>query len=173
MIKEIQIKKYKKPKPRILIHLLVLLAGISIVYFKAAKAPFVLDDIHKIVLNDDIKEGISPSKLLFQYKKRPDKIGHDLPSPDWDRNDPSRPLTYLSYTINYSLSGLKYISWHVFDFFLHFFIVLLIYFFLKKLTSLYLSPPPKILYFLPALIFAIHPAGTNTVSYAFARAGHL
>jgi hypothetical protein len=65
--------------------------------------PYVLDDLTKVLNNPDIRSlrGLG-SRLVYPY---------DAPGARrLNRNDPSRPLTYLSYALNYCLLGPE--PWH-------------------------------------------------------------
>ena len=65
--------------------------------------PYVLDDLTKVLNNPDIRSlrGLA-ARLVYPY---------DAPGARrLNRNDPSRPLTYLSYALNYCLLGPE--PWH-------------------------------------------------------------
>jgi hypothetical protein len=74
----------KKNRTWIFICLLVLVTfGI---YYNSLNAPFIFDDIPKIVNNHDIKKLSNlPEKLVYPYNKE---------YKTFERNDPSRPLVY-------------------------------------------------------------------------------
>ena len=63
--------------------------------------PYVLDDVSKVRNNPDIRSlrGLA-AKLVYPYDG----------ARRLNRNDPSRPLTYLSYALNYCLLGPE--PWH-------------------------------------------------------------
>ncbi|MGB1592369.1 MAG: hypothetical protein ACPIOQ_06410, partial [Promethearchaeia archaeon] len=64
--------------------------------------PFVLDDKTKVLGNTDIRSLRNlPGALIYRYADSARRI---------NRNDPSRPLTSLSFTLNYCLFGPA--SWH-------------------------------------------------------------
>lgn len=145
-----------KPSPLHLIFLsLVLILSVVIVYQPSLKVPFLLDDYGKITRNPDIKSLSNiPSRLIYPYTSQF----------EFHRNDPSRPLTYLTLTLNYHFGQLDPHGYHLVNMALHIAVVLLIF-----TLALHLLPlvgingvlPP----FLSALLFAVHPINVNAVTY--------
>ncbi len=140
-----------------------LVFSIAIVYFPSLKVPFLLDDNAKIVRNPDIKSLDNiPSRLIYPYEQ----------PPTFYRNDPSRPLTYLTLTLNYYFNHLDPYGYHVFNIVLHATVTLLVF-----LLGLLIFPMIGIsgitLPFLSALFFGIHPINVNVVSYIMGRAASL
>jgi len=85
-------------KNRIWIFLTLLVLITFGVYYPSLNAPFIFDDIPKIANNPDIKSLSNiPEKLLYPYSKQ---------NKTFDRNDPSRPIVYLTYTLNYYFNQL-------------------------------------------------------------------
>jgi Flp pilus assembly protein TadD len=82
--------------------LLTLLYAFAV--YPALRIPFLLDDHSKIVLNPDIRslQGLW-SKLIYPYG----------PAPVSTRNDPSRPLVYLVYTLLYTHWGPDPLFFHL------------------------------------------------------------
>mgnify|MGYP006876804776 CR=1 FL=1 len=64
-------------------------------------SPFLLDDLSKVRDNPDIRS-LSPAALVYPYA--------DNAAQNVRRNDPSRPLVFLSYALNYVLLGPS--PWH-------------------------------------------------------------
>jgi hypothetical protein len=64
-------------------------------------SPFLLDDLSKVRDNPDIRS-LSPAALVYPYA--------DNAAQNIRRNDPSRPLVFLSYALNYVLLGPS--PWH-------------------------------------------------------------
>lgn len=66
--------------------------------------PFLLDDVTKIIENPDIRRLANlPEKLLYPYH------AYQV----YQRNDPSRPLVYLIYTLVYSVAELNPFAYHL------------------------------------------------------------
>ncbi len=83
----------------------------------------------------------------------------------------SRPLTYLSFYLNYQLSGTSARSYHLINLALHCLNALVVYFFIRVLLQFEISNPP-IHRWLPLAasgIFALHPIQTEAVNYAYQR----
>ncbi|MFH1957407.1 MAG: tetratricopeptide repeat protein [bacterium] len=142
---------------------LIVLVSIGI-YHNSLNAPFVFDDIPKIVENPDIKQLSNiKTKLIYPYSKYK----------TFTRNDPSRPLTYLTFTLNYHFGKLNTFGYHLFNLLLHIFNSILIFFLTKKII-LYTYKKDFVLFAaVVSLFFAVHPINTNVVSYIFARSGGL
>ena len=70
----------------------------------ALDAPFVLDDVSKIVQNPDIRElAALASKLVYPYAE----------FQVLERNDPSRPVVFATYALNYAFGGLSPRGYHL------------------------------------------------------------
>ncbi|MFC2091351.1 tetratricopeptide repeat protein [Elusimicrobiota bacterium] len=131
-----------------------------VVYVNTLDNPFIFDDISKIVKNPDIKKLTNiKSRLIYPYSK----------PRQWYRNDPSRPLLYLTFTINYHLGKLNPINYRIFNILMHVANSILIFLFLKKI--IFYEYSRKVLAFplLVALFFSLHPINTEVVSYIFNR----
>src|SRR3989339_332192 len=177
---------------------LVVIATI-IVYHNSLNAPFIFDDIPKIVENPDIQQLSNlKTKLIYKYSEN-NKV--------FERNDPSRPLVYLTFTLNYYFGKLNPFGYHLFNLIIHIFNAILVFFLAKKIISgiyekgstplenvnnkiggkpcgasggskspfcnnvreLYSLTGLTLFPFLVSLLFAIHPINTNTVTYIFSR----
>jgi len=135
------------------------------VYFPSLHTPFIFDDIHKIVNNPDIKNLSNiPKKLVYPYNKK-----NQL----FERNDPSRPLVYLTYTLNYHFGKLNPSGYHLINIILHIFSVILIFFLTKKIFFYVYEKNFNLYSFFAALLFAVHPVNIDAVSYIFARSSIL
>jgi len=75
--------------------MMIVLACVGfVIYGHSLRAPFILDDAHKIEMNPDLRVERLPevfSRLVYPYAE----------TYTFDRNDPSRPVTFLTYTLNY------------------------------------------------------------------------
>jgi tetratricopeptide (TPR) repeat protein len=79
------------------------------------------------------------------------------------RFEPFRPLTLLTYAVNFQISQKDPFSYHVFSFILHLISTGLFYWFLRRFNANIL------LCFFSAALFAIHPINTESVSYIASR----
>ena len=143
--------------------ILILVLITIIIYSNSLKAPFIFDDIHKIVQNPDIKNIKNIfSKLIYPYNTN-DYI--------YDRNDPSRPLIYLSFTLNYYFGGLNTLGYHLVNLVSHILNSILIFLFILKILY-FVNDNYKYkiqVAFLVSLIFAIHPVNVSAVTYIYSR----
>ena len=141
--------------------IIFLVLASSLVYLNSLNAPFIFDENTKIVKNPDIRKlsGIA-SKLVYPYSKNKDQIY---------RNDPSRPLVYLTYAVNYHYGKLNTFGYHVFNVLLHALNAVLAFLFFSMILSAVFRKdavgPPLI----AALLFAVHPINTSAVNYVMGR----
>jgi len=132
-----------------------------IVYFNSINAPFVFDDKAKIVENPDIKSLVDiGDKLIFSYKDK---------ERTFMSNDPSRPVTYLSFALNYYFGKLQTQGYHIVNILFHCLNTMLVFFFTRKIVSLTYNIYTVIFPIIVALFFGLHPANVNTVAYIFSR----
>ncbi len=129
------------------------------VYCNSLNAPFIYDDIAKIVKNPDIKKlGNIKNKLIYPYAGQKSFM----------RNDSSRPLTYLTFTLNYYFGKLNPSGYRLFNLLFHILNALLVFLLIKKII-----PGSIIIPFFVSLFFAIHPVNTDAVTYIFGRSNVL
>ena len=102
---------------------------IFILYSNSLRAPFIFDDYPSIVENPDIKSIHNLGKRLI------------YPSPTFaiNRNQPTRPLTYLTFALNYYLGQLDPFGYHLWNVILHILVVIVIFFLTRKILQ-YLNP---------------------------------
>ncbi len=86
----------------------------------------------------------------------------------------ARPVVYLSIMLNYQLSGLNVIGWHIFNIGIHIATSFLVYLFiLRTLTMPALkakyAEKAKWMALFGALLFGVHPIQTETVTYIISR----
>lgn len=143
--------------------LLLLVGATFFVYRECLRAPFVYDDISKITENPDIRSLRElPKKLIYPYHE-----------PNWERNDPSRPVTYLTFALNYHFGELNPFGYHLVNVLLHILNFFLLVLFIRKIYFFALN---KNSWFFPLAVsafFAIHPIHSIVVSYVFNRSGQL
>lgn len=126
--------------------LFIIIIGI-IVYSNTLNSPFIMDDDHLIVKNNNIRE-------LYNYA---DCSG-------------TRYLTYLSFAINYRIGGYKVTGYHIFNIALHLSNAILVYLLVafifrtpvfRETTSIQYS---SILALFSGLIYVSHPVYTQAVT---------
>src|SRR5579862_4975884 len=128
------------------------------VYSPSLTGPFVFDDSTKIVDNPDIKvPGTILQKLIYPYK----------PNDTLKRNDPSRPIVYLSFALNYLVGKLNPLGYHVVNTAGHCVNVFLLFVFLRRVQRKLFHSSDPVFPLASALVFAVHPLSTSTVSYVF------
>ena len=137
---------------------------VFILYFRTLNAPFLLDDLSRITSNPDIKNiSLISEKLIFKYSGKKNSY----------KNDPSRPVVYFTYALNYWLSGLKTFSYHFVNLIIHYLNSLFVFFLLLKIYGFSTVKNEGTSIFVPMLcatLFAVHPVNTSCVSYVYNRA---
>jgi len=156
--------KQKTEKTKTWIFAILLGLIIIGIYHNSLNAPFIYDDKPKIVENPDIKKLSNiKTKLIYPYSKHK----------SFKRNDPSRPLTYLTFTLNYHFGKLNPFGYHLFNILLHIFNSILIFLLTKRILFYTYKESSDLLPIFVALLFAVHPINTNVVTYTFARSDAL
>ena len=85
-----------------------------------------------------------------------------------------RPVVYLSIMLNYQLSGLNVVGWHIFNIGFHVANSFLVYLLISRTLSLptlakrYADKAKRMALF-AALLFAVHPIQTEAVTYIISR----
>ncbi len=121
-------------------------------YFPAFTAPFVVDDFGLVVRNTVIR---SLSHIPTFFSGGTFYGGNDVHLV----GSFYRPLTVLYYALVYHFFGLSSFHYHLFYILLHIINTFLVYFLFKKLII------NKMLSYLLALIFLIHPMQVESVTY--------
>jgi hypothetical protein len=122
------------------------------VYLNALSNPFVFDDIHQIVSNASIVSLTDVSTIV--------------------RHSMTRPVTNLSYALDYARSGLDPFGYHLTSLALHVINVLLLFWVIRRAT-MDLSAGGTSATFTAlsgAALFAVHPMMTEAVGYISGRA---
>lgn len=146
-----------------LIHLLVIVSLGLIAYSNSFQAPFVFDDVDNIVENPYIKD--------FSYFLEPSRTGPIKGSDLFT----SRYLGYLSFAINYSLSGLDVMPYHAVNFSIHAICAILLYMLVEitfqtpGLSGSAYSGNARWIAFYASLLFMVHPVQTQAVTYIVQR----
>ncbi len=151
-------KSSRSPDPDFIAVLLLLALGI-IAYANSFIASFHFDDFRSIVENDALFDFTDLARIYTYCKER--------------------FLTYFTLAINYKISGFDTTSYHIFNFFIHYFAALFLYFlFIEswKTPGLHESKPKvplRVVGFFVAGIFLLHPLQTQAVTYIVQRAESL
>lgn len=170
----------KSPRMQTFWAILACIALPLIIYYPSLHAPFIFDDIGYIVNNPDIKQ-LNNIKTRLIYRSK-----YLLPK----QNDPSRPLTFLTFTLNYYFGKLDPFGYHLVNIILHVFNVLLVFILMR--TILFYSfqrleiaqdRQPEltlnsqwtsiVLPLIVSLFFASHPMNTEVVTYISHRSDSL
>lgn len=152
----------------------VLTVAVCSIYVNSLNVPFIFDDHTYIADNPavkDLRKVLSPAALEV------DDIDVDVAN-----NVRTRPLSYLSFGINYALHGFDVRGYHVLNIALHVGNSVLLYLLLSALTRQMLGVRNSddedgqrgvsighALAFASALLFAVHPVQTNVVTYLTQR----
>jgi tetratricopeptide (TPR) repeat protein len=137
--------------------LIALFAGL--VTWNALDSPFILDDHAKIVQNTDLRrlEDL-PEKLVSPYE------GHQV----LERNDPSRPLVFLLWTIVYHLAGLNPLPYHLANLIFHALAGVLVFLLARRALGLLRLEVGTWVPVAAGLFFVVTPIQVGTVIYAYA-----
>jgi len=123
-------------------------------YLNTVKNDFVWDDSSLITNNKWIKSLSNIYKFFTDYSTASnDKL-----------NKIYRPITTLSYAIDFQLYGLNPSWYHFVNVILHFFVCFSLFLFIKYVFS------NKSIAILTSLLFAVHPVHTEAVSWVKGRA---
>lgn len=139
--------------------LLIIAAGV-IAYFNSLDVPFIFDDYNSIVDNATIRSLRNLGAIIFP----PAQMGVS-----------GRPILNLSLAINYAISGLNPRGYHVVNIAIHIAAALALFGLVRRTC---LSPRLRsamgrrapLIALAAALIWAVHPLGTMSVTYVIQRA---
>lgn len=127
---------------------LLLLAAVLVAYANAMHGPFQFDD-YNVIVNNEAAHGFSA----------------------WSQEMPGiRPLLKLSYVASWA-TELGAVGFHTLNIALHFFNALLVFCISRRLLALLQSPHAAVFVtaMITALIFTLHPAQTEAVTYISGR----
>jgi protein O-mannosyl-transferase len=151
----------------ILWQIILICIACFIVYSNNFKHDFHLDSWHTIESNTYVRSLKYIPKYFVDAKT----------SSCLNSNLLYRPVLYITYAINYSISKYNTWSWHLFQILFHLAVALGLYFFSKEIINIFYTDRKysfkKFTPFFIALIFAIHPAGSGIVNYLTARSSLL
>ena len=134
----------------------LLLCVTFLAYHNSFRGSWHFDDEKAILENPRIKHAENIPKLLTRYYL-------------------SRGVLQATFALNYCLGGTDVFGYHLFNLILHMSVVVLLYLTLCELTSMstYSSFLRRYLPLASALIFAVHPVNTETVTYIVSRSSLL
>uniref|UniRef100_A0A8C4T142 Protein O-mannosyl-transferase TMTC3-like n=1 Tax=Erpetoichthys calabaricus TaxID=27687 RepID=A0A8C4T142_ERPCA len=136
---------------------LILIVGVVVVcYWNSLFCGFVFDDVSAILDNKDLRPSTPFKNLFFN-----DFWG--TPMSEERSHKSYRPLTVLTFRINYMFSELSAMSYHLLNLFLHA-VVCLIF---LRVCKLFLDKKSSLV---AALLFAVHPVHTEAVTGVVGRA---
>mgnify|MGYP001813782420 FL=1 len=139
-----------------LLSIFALLAFGLVAYSNSFNAVFQYDDFHHILKNEALLD-LTDLSRIFHYGK-------------------GRFLPYLTLAFNHRISKFDPISYHTFNFFVHYSAALFLYFLVLELCKTptiqgaQLNLPERLGAFLAAGIFLLHPLQTESVTYIIQRA---
>ena len=137
---------------QLFIPIIFILLICSVIYYNSLNAPFVFDDIVCIVRNYDITQLKDIIPKLINY---------------------DRPITILSFALNYYFGKLNTFGYHIFNIIIHIINCVLVFFIVKKMVF-YVYQKKSVLYpFFVSLIFTVHPINTEVVTYIYNRSASL
>ena len=134
-----------------------ILAAVAVSYRGVVHGEFVYDDVQFVKENRVIRQ-VMPIKRFFTLREAYSPHGHF---------SVYRPLTPLSYAVELKFHGGNVEGFHVTNIVLHGMCAVLVFVVLRKMFGSPLAAG------LPALLFAVDPANTESVSYIAQRAGLL
>lgn len=143
--------------PYIAVLFVLIIAGIG-VYFNSFHNDFVFDDVFQVVNNTAIRS----------FKNIPDIFSHSLSYYGGEKNDMFyRPLQNITYMVNYFFGKLNPAGYHAMNAMLHIAVSVLLFYFVSLISQ------NRVLSFLTALLYLVHPVHTEAVTYISGRADSL
>ena len=145
----------KRIDPDLIFILLLLAFGLA-AYSNSFLASFHYDDLTHIAKNDAISD-LGNVARIYSYCKE-------------------RFLTYLTLALNYKLSALDPVTYHIFNFFIHYIAACFIYFLFRDTWETVAmegrgrASTGRLAALLAAGIFLLHPLQTQAVTYVIQRA---
>ncbi|CAG2231886.1 TMTC [Mytilus edulis] len=134
----------------------ILCAVVAVCYHNALDCGFVFDDMSAIVENKDLKPRVPFINLFWN-----DFWGTPM---HMEKSHKSyRPLCVLTFRMNYMISEIEPMSYHLINVILHAVVCIV----LMKICTLFMK---EFTSFLAALLFAVHPVHTEAVTGVVGRA---
>ncbi|PNV85139.1 MAG: hypothetical protein C0610_13360, partial [Desulfobacteraceae bacterium] len=145
---------FRRIDPDLILVLTLLVFGL-VAYSNSFTGSFQYDDRLHILRNEAFTDLANVSKI-YHYGKE-------------------RFLPYLTLAFNYKISKFDPISYHTFNFFIHYVAAIFLYFLFLEICKtpaikgLQLNIPQRLGAFLAASIFFLHPLQTESVTYIIQR----
>lgn len=127
-----------------------------VLYVPTLESPFVYDDLVEVVGNESIRDVGDVGRIVLAY--------------------PTRPLTNLSYAIDFARTGLNPFAYHVTNVLLHALNIVLVFWLVRWLVLRARGPQAQTslsalgIPLVTATLFAVHPVQTEAVTYISGRA---
>ncbi|XP_052833233.1 protein O-mannosyl-transferase TMTC3 isoform X2 [Octopus bimaculoides] len=137
----------------------ILVVIIFVCYINSLQCGFVFDDLSAIIDNQDLRPHVPLSNLFWN-----DFWG--TPMNKEDSHKSYRPLCVLTFRLNYALTALNPMSYHLVNIILHAVVSVL----LMRVCCLFLH---RFTALLAAVLFALHPIHTEAVTGVVGRAESL
>ncbi|RWS26690.1 transmembrane and TPR repeat-containing protein-like protein [Leptotrombidium deliense] len=138
---------------------LLLIAICMITYSNSLWCDFVFDDISAVVANSDLRSNETSFLDLFLHDFWGTAIGLELSHKSY------RPLTVLTFRLNYSMHELDPFGYHLINLVLHTVVTLLFHYFSSK--CLFKDEETAVI---SSVLFAVHPIHTEAVTGIVGRA---
>lgn len=122
------------------------------------RSPFVYDDFHSTIENPAVTGKINPASIFTDPSSFSSKPGRRM----------YRPLTILSYSLSYKLTGPNPIGWHLFNVIFHGLCAAIVFGIALRLFDEKIEPA-----FFAALLWAAHPLLNEAIVYQAARSSLL
>ena len=162
LLKKIELSMRLKPSNSLILEFafgLLLALLVLAIYSNSLNGPFVFDDLDHITKVSEIRmttiSSASISKAAFQA------------------HDPNRPVANVTFALNYYFGQYRTFGYHLLNVFIHIGTALLLFLLLKAMMDLPgVQLPENIRRWVPfaaALIWAVHPLQTQSVSYIVQR----
>jgi tetratricopeptide (TPR) repeat protein len=151
------------PLVRDFLLLLILGVVVFLIYSNTFESPFHFDDVNNIQQNPGIRLTTLTSKNLIE-------VGSEVLSSN-------RPVALFSFAMNHYIHGYDVRGYHAVNIMIHFFTGIFLYFLVKTILSIpSLLPKDERHIWIPfftALIWAVHPIQTQSVTYIVQRMNSL
>ena len=135
---------------------MLLVAAVGAVYANSFDGPFIFDDALSIVENPTIRQ-LWP---LTQVLSPPSGQGLTVEG---------RPLVNLSFAFNYAISGTVAWSYHAVNLAIHALAALTLFGLLRRTLESFRTPSAPLVAVSAALLWAVHPLQTESVTYLAQR----
>lgn len=171
-LKQVSIKYLKDN-----IHIAILFALCLVTYCRVFNVPFIFDDFEIIKYNPFIRDFgnyFNREVVSNTFEKNPQVLKDTL------NNFLTRPLSYLTFSINYHFHGVAVAGYHLVNIIIHALNVITVYVLVRVTArSLIMNNPVsaddlpfqdiRMISFITAALFAVHPLMTNSVTYITQR----